>query len=103
MTCGPTNIKPPYVGDERTFTARWRFKGEYVDPDVVIFTVTDPSANVTSYTYNAMGSPIVRAEEGVYTLDVSFTLAGRWTVVASATGAGQAVDVRSVMCLPVTG
>lgn len=94
--------KPPYVGDVRTFTARWRKAGAYIAPDTVEFDVTDPNGAMTAYVLGAMGSPVVQVEEGVYTLDVPFTVAGRWFIVAKSTGAGQAIDVISVLVRPLS-
>lgn len=64
--------------------------GGVVDPGAVFARVLPPSGVPVTYTYGAPGSPITRISEGVYRVEVPFTVSGRWVVRIESTAPGAA-------------
>lgn len=58
------------------------------DPLVVRLEIKAPTADKVTYTYGAMGSPIVKVSTGVYSCPIALTEGGRWNVVWSGAGMG---------------
>jgi len=79
------------VGDEVRLTCTFSVSGVNTDPSAVTLLVSDPSANVTTYTYAA---DITKSATGIYYYDVGVDEAGgweyRWAGTGTATGAEEA-------------
>lgn len=62
-------------------------EGRRVNPDTVTAKVKTPGGTTTTYTYPAT---VDIDNEGVYSVNVSATIAGRWYYRFESTGTGQA-------------
>lgn len=75
------------VGQMIEDTVEWIDKlGAFVDPTVVIAKVRRSDGQVTSYTYGAFASPIVRLSQGRYRINVIADRAWCWAIRWDATG-----------------
>ncbi len=68
-----------------TLTNTFKVNGVATDPTTVSLIITDPTGVITTYTYGA--AQITRTGTGVYTKDVSCSLAGDWNYQWTGTGA----------------
>lgn len=62
--------------------------GNQQDPDAIYAKILDPSGNVASYQYG-VDQQVVKAEQGVYYIDVDCDESGWWHYRIYATGVGQ--------------
>lgn len=77
------------VGDMRRLSGTLRriSDNEAVDPSAVTFQVRNPAGVVTTYTTD---NGVTKSATGVYYLDISLTMHGRWWWKIISTGSGQA-------------
>ena len=65
--------------------------GAAADPDVVVFSFTEPDGSLTTYTYGT-DVELVKDSTGNYHVDVDGNAAGTWFYRFHSTGSGQAAD-----------
>lgn len=82
------------IGDMRRVSVAFtNASNAAADPTTVKLHVRKPySAQATTYTYNAPGSPIVKDSTGAYHADLSLDTAGTWYYEWEGTGAVEAAE-----------
>jgi hypothetical protein len=71
-----------------TFTDR---NGAPIDPDTVSFLVKNPSNVITTYVFGT-DAELVQDSTGVYHVDISANITGKWYYRYVSTGIGQAAE-----------
>jgi hypothetical protein len=72
------------IGDSIRLTGTFRVSGVLTDPTTVTLTVTDPSSNVSTYTYAL--AQVTNSSTGIYYYDLTVDEAGLWKTKWTGTG-----------------
>jgi hypothetical protein len=78
------------VGDGIRLRAAFTVTGVYTDPDIVTFSVRDPSKNIDIYNYTS--GTVSKLTDGVFILDIFVDEPGQWWYEVFGTGTALAAD-----------
>lgn len=83
------------VGDKIRVTCTFAVSGTNTDPTTVTLKTRSPSGTITTKTYAANPSEVVKSATGIFYYDLTFSSAGTWYVKFLGTGAVTAVEETS--------
>ena len=78
------------VGDSIRLKAWFTVTGTYTDPDIVTFSVRNPSGNID--TYNFTSGTVSKEADGKFLVDIFVNESGQWWYEAFGTGTALAAD-----------